>query len=104
MNAKTSTHSNGDNSSINYLTDKLEKSLSFEHFARQCKASNKKLAEAGLIETKPMTRATEFESDEDFITATNSYMKHTKCSVRLACQHFGYNRDDYYNAKRRLKL
>tara|TARA_E500000081_G_C6140022_1_gene359826 strand:- start:1203 stop:1517 length:315 start_codon:yes stop_codon:yes gene_type:complete len=104
MDAITSTHSNRDNSSINYLTDKLEKSLSFEHFARKCRESNKKLSEAGLIETKPMTRATEFESEEDFITAINSYMKHKKCSVRLACQHFGYNRDDYYNAKRKLKL
>ena len=104
MNAITSTQSNGDSNSINYLTDKLEKSLSFEHFAKKCREANKKLSDAGLIETKPMTRATEFDTDEDFITATNSYMKHTKCSVRLACQHFGYTRDDYYNAKKRLKL
>lgn len=102
MNAIESTHTNNDKGMINYLSDKLEKAYSFDKFAQKCREASKKLQESGLIETKPMKRATIFESDIDFVHSVHMYIERTGCSVRLACEHFGYNRDDFYNAKRKI--
>ena len=110
MDAIERTHTNNDKGILNYLSDKLEKAYSFDKFAgalqisfaKKCREASNKLQQAGLIETKPMKRATIFESEIDFVHAVHMYIDHTGCSVRVACEHFGYNRDDFYNAKRKL--
>lgn len=102
MDAIESTHTNNDKGILNYLSDKLEKAYSFDKFAKKCREASSKLQDAGLIETKPMKRATIFESEIDFVHSVYMYIERTGCSVRLACEHFGYNRDDFYNAKRKL--
>lgn len=102
MDAIESTHTNNDRGMLNYLSDKLEQAYSFDTFAKKCREASNKLQQAGLIETKPMKRATIFESDIDFVHAVHTYIDHTGCSVRVACEHFGYNRDEFYNAKRKL--
>jgi hypothetical protein len=102
MDAIESTHTNNDKGMLNYLSDKLEKAYSFDKFAKKCREASSKLQQAGMIETKPMKRATEFESDIDFVHAVLTYIDYNACSVRVACEHFGYNRDDFYNAKRKI--